>query len=169
MRHFSATTASIISKTMKISNLIRNPKNPRLITEASFRKLVASLEEFPQMMELRPIVIDEDGIVLGGNMRLQALAYLGHEDIPDNWVRQITGLTDKQKREFVIKDNASFGEWDWDILANEWSDLPLNNWTIEIPSFDFTGDADKLGGEQEETTKRNPNAIICPSCGYEID
>lgn len=163
------TTASTTSKTMKISELIRNPKNPRLITEASFRKLVASLEEFPQMMELRPIVIDEDGIVLGGNMRLQALSYLGHDELPDNWVRRIEGLSEKQKREFVIKDNASFGEWDWDVLANEWSDLPLNSWSIEIPAFDFTADADKLGGDETETTKRNPNAIICPSCGYEID
>lgn len=118
---------------MKLSELKKNPDNPRIIRDEKFARLKKSLKEFPQMMELRPIVVDENGVVLGGNMRLEALKANGHREIPDSWVKKASELTPEQKQEFIIKDNAGFGEWDWDCLANEWSDLPLSDWGVDIP------------------------------------
>lgn len=85
------------------------------------------------MMTLRPIVIDDDGVVLGGNMRLEALKSLGKKKIPDEWVKKASDLTDEEKKRFIISDNSSFGEWDYDLLANEWGDLPLAEWGVDIP------------------------------------
>ena len=128
---------------MKLSEIKPNPGNPRIIKDEKFRKLCKSLEEFPQMMELRPIVVDDQGIILGGNMRYRALKENGTREIPDAWVKRADELTEEQKREFVIKDNAGFGEWDWDVLANEWDDLPLDDWGLEVP--DSIDDVDILG------------------------
>jgi ParB-like chromosome segregation protein Spo0J len=150
---------------MNRKKLKRNPKNPRLISEPAFKKLVKSLKEFPQMMDLRPIIVDEEGVVLGGNMRLQALIELGYTKFPETWVKVAEGLTEEQKREFIIKDNASFGEWDWDMLANEWDELPLSDWSIELPDIQL-GMA--MPDEQEQTEKK-ADATICPKCGHEFD
>lgn len=120
---------------MKLSAIKSNPKNPRLIRDEKFDRLKKSLESFPQMMELRPIVVDESGVILGGNMRYQALKALGKSEIPDEWVKRANELTEEQKREFIIKDNAGFGEWDWDLIANEWDDLPLSDWGLDVPDF----------------------------------
>lgn len=118
---------------MKLSEIKKNPHNPRIIRDEKFERLKKSIKEFPQMMTLRPIVVDESGVVLGGNMRLEALKALGKREIPDEWVKRADELTPEQKQEFIIKDNAGFGEWDWDLLANEWSDLPLSDWGVDIP------------------------------------
>ncbi|GAA4362177.1 hypothetical protein GCM10023185_29860 [Hymenobacter saemangeumensis] len=107
-----------------------NEQNPRLIQDNRFEQLVQSLVDFPQMLHLRPIVVDENYVALGGNMRLHAALRLGYKEVP---IVMATGLTEHQKREFVIKDNASFGEWDWNILANEWSDEPLGAWGLDLP------------------------------------
>tara|TARA_Y100001973_G_C5158472_1_gene312189 strand:- start:710 stop:1288 length:579 start_codon:yes stop_codon:yes gene_type:complete len=116
-------------KKIEIKKLKNNPNNPRLINESKFNRLKKSLSEFPKMLELRPIVVDENFIVLGGNMRLQALKELG---IKETYYIQEKNLTEEQKKQFIIKDNASFGDWDWDLLANEWESSELKDWGIDV-------------------------------------
>ena len=116
---------------MKLSSIRPNPENPRVIRDDKFRKLVHSIRSFPEMMALRPLVVDENGVVLGGNMRLRALQEAGYSEIPDEWVRRVT-LTPDQKREFIIKDNVGFGEWDWDVLANDWDEMQLAEWGLDV-------------------------------------
>jgi ParB-like chromosome segregation protein Spo0J len=115
---------------VKISEVKGNPKNPRLIKDDKFRKLVKSIQEFPQMLELRPIVVDENNIVLGGNMRLKACKEAGLKEV---YIVKAEGLTELQKDEFIVKDNVGFGEWDWDMLANEWDAESLNDWGLDVP------------------------------------
>lgn len=117
---------------IKLSSIKANPKNPRIIRDEKFRKLCKSIEQFPKMMELRPIIIDESNTVLGGNMRLRALQDLGMTEVPESWIKKESELTEEQKREFIIKDNVGFGEWDWDILANEWDEKELDEWGLDI-------------------------------------
>lgn len=126
---------------MKLSSIHINPSNPRIIKDDRFKKLVKSIEEFPKMMELRPIIIDSEGMILGGNMRFKALKELGYKDIPDNWVKQAETLTEAEKRRFIIEDNLPFGEWDWDTLANEWNEQELIDWGMDIPDFAFKQEA----------------------------
>ena len=102
---------------LPIKKIVANPNNPRVIKDDKFKKLVQSIKDFPKMLELRPIVIDEDNVVLGGNMRLRALQELGTKEVP---VLYANDLTEEQKKEFIIKDNVGFGEWEWEQLANEW-------------------------------------------------
>ena len=110
---------------MKISKLKSNPSNPRVIKDEKFKKLVKSLQDFPEMMEKRPMVCvtDVDGKLypLGGNMRLRAIQELGMKEIPETWVMMADDWTEDKRREFTIKDNVGFGEWNWDDLANEWA------------------------------------------------
>jgi len=120
---------------MKLSAIHSNPTNPRFIKDDRFKKLVKSIEEFPKMMALRPIIIDAEGMILGGNMRFKALKELGYKEIPDEWVRRADELTDEEKRRFIIEDNVPFGEWDFDILANEWDSEELTAWGLDIPDF----------------------------------
>ena len=117
---------------VKINEVKTNPKNPRLIKDDKFRKLVKSIEEFPQMLELRPIVVDENNIVLGGNMRLKACKEAGLKEV---YIVKAENLTELQKDEFIVKDNVGFGEWDWDILANEWDSELLNDWGLFVPEM----------------------------------
>lgn len=132
---------------MKLSDLKLNEDNPRFIRDERFAKLVKSIEAFPKMLKLRPIVVDENSIVLGGNMRLRALQELGYKEIPDEWVRKADELTPEQKREFVIKDNVGFGEWSWDALANEWDVDELAEWGLDMP--------EDWGGEELEAEDDN--------------
>jgi ParB-like chromosome segregation protein Spo0J len=120
---------------MRTIEIKTNPDNPRLIKDDKFKKLVQSIKDFPEMMELRPIIIDENNIIQGGNMRYKALIELGYKDIPDNWVKQRKDLTTEQWKEFVIKDNVGFGEWDWDVLANEWDSEELEEWGLDLPDL----------------------------------
>jgi hypothetical protein len=114
---------------VKINAIKTNPKNPRLIKDDKFKKLVKSIQEFPQMLELRPIVVDENNIILGGNMRYKACIEAGLKEI---YILKAEDLTEQQKDEFIVKDNVGFGEWDWDILANEWDNLSLNEWGLDV-------------------------------------
>ena len=165
---------------MKISDVKSNPKNPRFIKDSKFEKLVESIVLFPQMMALRPIIIDESSIALGGNMRDRACLEIQkrgkeycekllnqsvkHTDdqkkaaikllepifkgqFPEGWVRKESGLTEEQKREFIIKDNVGFGEWDMDVLANEWDIDELADWGLDIPFKEPASDE-----EEEEKT-----------------
>jgi DNA modification methylase len=115
---------------VKISEVKTNPKNPRLIKDDKFKKLVKSIQEFPQMLELRPIVVDENNIVLGGNMRLKACKEAGLKEV---FIVKADNLTEQQKDEFIVKDNVGFGEWDWDMLANEWDAEKLDEWGLDLP------------------------------------
>ena len=117
---------------VKISSIKTNLKNPRLIKDDKFKKLVKSIQEFPQMLELRPIVVDENNIVLGGNMRLKACIEVGLKEV---FIVKADDLTEQQKDEFIVKDNVGFGEWDWDILANEWDTDKLQDWGLDLPIF----------------------------------
>jgi ParB-like chromosome segregation protein Spo0J len=129
---------------VKISQVKPNPKNPRTIRDDKFQKLVKSIQDFPQMLEKRPLVCftDTDGkyVVLGGNMRLKASKEVGLKELPiilaDDW-------TEEQKAEFLIKDNVGFGEWDWDQLTSEWDTDKLDEWGLDLPGFDLN--ADELG------------------------
>lgn len=118
-------------KKVKLSVLKPNPDNPRMISKKDMDRLVKSLSDFPEMLEIREIVCDETMTVLGGNMRLQALKKAGAKECN---AKIVSGLTDEQKREFVIKDNGSWGEWSMDDLANAWGDLPLVEWGIDLPA-----------------------------------
>ena len=118
-----------------IRQIRQNPDNPRVIKDNKFQKLVKSITELPQMLELRPIVVNRDMIVLGGNMRLKACEAAGLTEVP---VVFADNLTPEQEREFIVKDNSSFGEWDWDLLANEWDVEQLQDWGIDIGGFDLS-------------------------------
>jgi ParB-like chromosome segregation protein Spo0J len=123
-------------KLVKITDVKPNPKNPRIIKDGKFQKLVKSIQEFPDMLNKRPLIVftdvDDKYVVLGGNMRLKALNELKFKEIPviiaDEW-------TEEQKAEFLIKDNVGFGEWDWDSLANEWDAEKLDEWGLNVPIF----------------------------------
>lgn len=134
---------------MKLTDLKLNENNPRFIKDEQMAKLLASIEQFPKMMELRPIVVDENNVILGGNMRYRALVEMGKETIPANWVRVAKGLTEEQKKEFIIKDNASFGMWDMETLANEWPEADLDAWGVNI---DFP-DIEKVDLEMDDDDK----------------
>jgi hypothetical protein len=125
---------------VKINSIKTNPKNPRLIKDDKFKKLVNSIKEFPQMLELRPIVVDENNIILGGNMRHKACIEAGLKEV---YIVQAKDLTEQQKDEFIVKDNVGFGEWDWDILANEWDTEKLQDWGLDLPIY--FNDSDELG------------------------
>ena len=124
---------------MKLSNIKPNPKNPRIIKDDKFKKLVQSIKDFPEMMEKRPMVcvtdVDKKIYPLGGNMRLKAIQEIGHKEIPDTWVMLADSWTQEQRNEFTIKDNVGFGEWDWDSLANEWDVEKLDDWGLDVPIF----------------------------------
>jgi len=130
---------------LKINKLKPNKDNPRIIKDYKFKKLVKSIKEFPEMMELRPIIVDEDMTILGGNMRYRASIEAGLKEVT---VKIAKDLSDEQKQEFIVKDNVGFGEWEWDILANEWDSKILDKWGLDIP---FTED------DVEEMS--NPNNI----------
>lgn len=141
---------------MKLSKIKNNPNNPRVIKDDKFQKLVKSISEFPKMMALRPIIVTDDFVVLGGNMRLRALQELGYKEIPDDWIKKATELSDDEKRRFVITDNVGFGEHDWDMLANEWDSNELLDWGLDIPSFDDMkgfNDIDELEKPEENSPK----------------
>jgi hypothetical protein len=121
-------------KLVKIREIKPNTDNPRIIKDHKFKKLVKSIKDFPEMLEKRPIVVDENMIVLGGNMRLKALLEAGVKDV---WIDVAEGWTEEQKKEFIIKDNVGFGDWDWDILANEWEPDLLEDWALNLPGFDI--------------------------------
>ena len=125
---------------MKLSNIKPNPKNPRIIKDDKFKKLVQSIKSFPEMMDKRPLVcvtdVDKKIYPLGGNMRLKAIQELGYKEIPDSWVVLADSWTQEQRNEFTIKDNVGFGEWDWDSLANEWDSQKLDEWGLDVPGFE---------------------------------
>lgn len=119
---------------VKISEVKMNPNNPRIIKDDKFNKLVKSIQEFPKMLQIRPIVVNQDMIVLGGNMRLKACKEAGLKEVP---IVMANDLTEEEQRQFIIKDNVGFGEWDWEMLVNEWDSEQLEDWGLDVPDFNF--------------------------------
>jgi len=117
-------------ESVDISDININQDNPRYIRDDKFKKLVQSIKEFPEMLSLRPIIVNDGMTVLGGNMRLRACQEAGLREVP---IIRASDLTDEQQKEFIIKDNVGFGEWDWEILANEWDSELLEDWGMELP------------------------------------
>lgn len=121
-------------ETIKISKLKENKDNPRKIKFEQLEKLKNSIQQFPQMLEIRPIVVDENNIILGGNMRLKALKELGYDEVP---YIKVSDLTPEQQKEFIIKDNLSYGDWDWEIMNADWDFDIMEDWGLEVPLFEF--------------------------------
>jgi ParB-like chromosome segregation protein Spo0J len=121
------------TETVKISQVKANPNNPRLIKDDKFKKLVQSIRDFPKMLEIRPIVVNDDMVVLGGNMRLKACKEAGLTEIP---IIKASDLTDAEQREFIIKDNVGFGEWEWEMIRADWDLEELNQWGLDIPDWE---------------------------------
>lgn len=142
----------------KIDKLIANDANPRQINKKAYESLKKSLRDFPEMKKLREIVVDENLMILGGHQRIYALKDLGYSDVT---VKQVFGLTDKQKREFIIKDNIASGEWDTDIIANQWDIEELENWGVANFNFgDIKDEGDEPAAKDTETKE-----LECPGCG----
>lgn len=156
---------------LKVSEIKNNPNNPRLIKDDKFKKLVASIKEFPEMLDAREIVVNKDHIILGGNMRFKAAKEAGLKEVP---VKIVDWSEDKQ-RQFVIKDNVSGGEWDWDILANEWDADELDEWGLDTPD-DWVEDKEVEEDEAPEVDESEPPKsklgevyqlgkwVYCPTC-----
>lgn len=142
---------------MLITQIKVNPNNPRICKDHKFKQLVKSIQDFPQMLELRPIVIDENNIVLGGNMRLKACIEAGLTDVP---VKQAKDLTEEQKKEFIVKDNVGYGEWDWDDLANNWDEQLLTEWGLDLPNF--------TNNDIKEKQDNAIDVLTCPNCGVSL-
>lgn len=126
-----------MNKKVKISEIKLNPNNPRLIKDDKFKKLVRSIQDFPEMLDIRPIVVNSDMIILGGNMRFKACKEAGLKEIP---IIIADNLTEEQQREFLIKDNTSGGEWDFEMLANEWNVEQLEEWGLDLVGFDVNAE-----------------------------
>jgi hypothetical protein len=117
---------------VKTTDIHANENNPRILKDDKFKKLVQSIKDFPEMLEIRPIVVNNEMMVLGGNMRLKAIQEIGLKEIP---IIKAENLTEEQEREFLIKDNVGFGEWDWDALANDWDYKELVDWALDVPKM----------------------------------
>jgi hypothetical protein len=131
---------------VKTKDIVPNTENPRIIKDDKFKKLVQSIKDFPEMLQIRPIVVNNEMMILGGNMRLKAIQEIGIKEVP---IIKAENLTEQQQREFLIKDNVGFGEWDWDALANDWDPAELNEWGLDIPNLDDKIDGMKDGEEIE--------------------
>lgn len=152
------------TKKVKLSEIKINPDNPRTISKDNMDRLVKSLQDFPEMMQLREIIVDENMLILGGNMRYLALREANEQECI---AKIVEGLTDEQKREFIIKDNSQFGEFDLDALGNEWDDLPLVDWGVDIPkSWGNTLGEDPASDPDPEPEE--PQIIVCPKCHHEF-
>lgn len=150
-------------KTIKVkaSEIKSNPSNPRIIKDDKFKKLVKSIQEFPKMLEIRPIVVNDDMVVLGGNMRLKACIEAGLKELH---IIKASELTEEEQKEFIIKDNVGFGEWDWDIIANEWETDKIEDWGLDLvvkqnwENLDYIEEA-----QQPNFRKDNVITIIVPN------
>lgn len=155
-----ATEVTTKNYVAKIADLKKSEKNPRKIGRKAYEALKKSLVDFPEMKQLREIIVDEDMQILAGHQRIYALEELGYEDV---YVRQVFGLTQKQKDEFMIKDNVSAGEWDSDIIANEWDLDTLES--FGVPAFKLPGG----GGDGTDGKSYKNHEVTCPECGHHFE
>jgi len=144
---------------VSISSITENAANPRFINKHKFQKLVNSVREFPEMLSLRPIVVNKDNVILGGNMRYKACKELGLKEV---YIIQAADLNDKQAQEFIVKDNVGFGEWDWDILANAFDNVELKEWGLGVwqPEEDISNNTDYSNNSLDEKLNRFLDAKI---------
>lgn len=152
---------------MKLTDIYSNPDNPRVIKDDKFKKLVASIKDFPKMMELRPIIIDDTMTILGGNMRYKALQEAGFTEIPDEWVKQAKDLTEEEKKQFIVKDNLPFGEWNWDMLANNFEIKDLLDWGFDekfLKIDEFSGNNTEVDTDELEKDLD----VECPKCHFKF-
>tara|TARA_R110000744_G_scaffold56031_2_gene118225 strand:+ start:5048 stop:5596 length:549 start_codon:yes stop_codon:yes gene_type:complete len=136
---------------VKINEVFGNPVNPRTIKENKFKKLVKSIEEFPEMLKLRPIVVNKEMGIIGGNMRFKACQSLKHKEI---YIIKAENLSEKQIEQFIIKDNVGFGEWDWDMLGNAWDSFELENWGLDVINFPENYGEEELLQDADFTEKK---------------
>lgn len=134
-------------KTLPTKDLRPNPDNPRIIRDYQFQKLVKSLKDFPEMLEARPIVVDPDMVVLGGNMRLRACQEAGIKEVPV----YIASWDEIKQKQFIVKDNIGYGEWDWDILGNTWESSQLADWGLIMPDWGNADDLHKINKGDENS------------------
>lgn len=146
----------MIIEKIKIADLKLNPNNPRIIKDEKFKKLVKSIKDFPEMLNIRPIVVNKDMIILGGNMRYKACKEAGIKEIPI----VIADLTEDKQREFLIKDNTSGGEWDWEVLANEWNSEDLEAWGLDIPAFEVDEVLEATEDDFDATPPEVPKTVL---------
>ena len=132
-------------QTLPIGKIKANPNNPRTIKDDKFFKLVQSLKDLPEMAKVRPVVVNQDMVVLGGNMRLKAMKEAGWKEAPV----EIVDWDEEKQRQFIIKDNVGFGEWDWEMLANEWNAEQLDDWGLTLPIFDTEPSGGELIGDDK--------------------
>ena len=144
-------------QTLQLSKIQPNKHNPRIVNKAKFEKLKQSIKELPEMLKLRPIILNKDNVILGGNMRYKALIELGYKEVP---VIRAEELTERQAQEFLIKDNLSYGDWDFDILANEWDSVDLEDWGLDV----WQNEDDILAREEQKETKED-DKVVCALCG----
>ena len=142
---------------VKISEVKNNPNNPRVIKDDKFEKLVRSIKEFPKMLEIRPIVVNDDMVVLGGNMRLKACKEAGLKEVP---IIKASDLTEEEQKQFIIKDNVSGGEWDWEMLANEWDSEQLEEWGLDVPDFKTDEVLEAEEDDFDETPPEEPKTVL---------
>ena len=145
---------------IKLSSIKSNPNNPRIIKDDKFAKLVNSIKEFPAMMALRPMVVNADNIVLGGNMRLKALKEAGYTEVPDEWVKSAESLTEDEQRRFIIADNVGFGEHDWAMLQTEWDVEELSAWGLDIPNFEPETEVEAEEDDFDTTPPEEPITVL---------
>ena len=144
---------------VSISSITENAANPRTINKHKFQKLVNSVKEFPEMLSLRPIIVNKDNVILGGNMRYKACKELGLKEV---YIIQAADLDDKQAQEFIVKDNVGFGEWDWDALANAFDNVELKEWGLDVwqPEEEVSNNTDYSLNTAEEKLNRFLDAKI---------
>lgn len=149
---------------MKIKDIRINPKNPRYIKDDQMQRLKENIKGFLKMMKLRPIIIDNNNIIIGGNMRYLAMVALGYKEIPEGWVVKASDLTEEEREKFIILDNVPFGNFDYEILANEWDINDLKDWGVNLDDIDrnvpevedyseMDEQADALEGYEEQDIK----------------
>lgn len=159
-------TETNIIKEVPINQVKINPNNPRIIRDEKFKSLVQSIKDFPEMLKIRPIVVNKDMVVLGGNMRLKACKEAGFKNV---WIISAADLSPEKQREFIIKDNVSGGEWDWNLIVNEWPEV--QEWGVDLPdAFEMPvvfEETKKTTSEKDSDSTRN--VITCPSCGVVFD
>lgn len=147
---------------IELKKIKENPDNPRLIKDENFEKLCKSIKEFPKMMALRPIIVREDWVVLGGNMRRKALEVLGYEKIPEEWVKKATDFTEEEQKRFLVTDNVGFGEWDWEILQKDWDVSALTEWNLDVPIEKMIDGMD----EEDDELEFEQSVQIAPADEY---
>lgn len=145
---------------VKVDKVKSNPKNPRLIKDDKFKKLVKSIKEFPEMETVRPIVVNKDMVILGGNMRYKAMIECGYKEVNV----EVVDWSEQKQNEFIIKDNVGFGEWEWEMVANEWDEIELKDWGLDLPVFKNDIDFDNITSNEDRNIDKPSKSVTCPKC-----